>query len=157
MDDGATSSWLGPLLVGAQRRSDGRIEVARIEPEVLLSQRRWAQLISIATVALVDGLGGAPGDRVLLCRGNLFNEAAPALQDRGFQVDRGVITGPLQLRLTQDGRKSLGAITGNNKMGSVSEQLAWVARDPDHRLQHVRAFYRERASVAVLTGAAFVG
>lgn len=153
VDDGATSSWLGPLLVGAQRRRDGKIEVARIDPDLLRAPNRWELLVSAYTLAVLSSLGARAGDRVMLCRGNLFNRAAADLRACVLQVERGVITGELQAELHREGRRCLRDLMGN-VLASSREQLAWVAADPDHRLCHMRARYRDRLTLTMVETAA---
>jgi len=156
VDDGATSSWLGPLLVGVERRSDGKLEVARIGPELLLHSAEWALLVSHATQALLLRLNARVGDSVMLCRGSLFDPTGRDLSTAGFQVQRGVITGKLQNHLAAVGRKDMLRLTGK-PLGTAAEQLAWVAADPDRRLCHMRARYRHRLPVAHVEVAAAAG
>lgn len=153
MDDGATSSWLGPLLVGVQRRADGLIKVARIEPELLLTPSCWRRLVSGAARRLLHEMGATPGRRVLLCRGTLLDRAARDLTARGYRIERGVITGGLQAQLGLEGRTYLRSLEGL-KTGQVPDQLSWVAADPDQRLHYMRAQFRDRLRAQLEAAAA---
>jgi len=89
VEDAGGGCCLGPEIV-VVLAADGRSCVQSIDPR--LGKRRQAEAERLVLRAF-EHLGVDTGDEILICRGDLFDVTASALAERGFQIERGPVSG----------------------------------------------------------------
>jgi hypothetical protein len=154
IDDAGTGDILFGVVIGAYRPETDHfvydiIDVKYFQEPVYDKKRHLNEARRIS-LRLVDRLGLGEAEKILICTGDILNEAAEALIERygDERVERGKIEDRAQELVEQAFLDELSNI-GYEAREDRTEHWAknfwhmynWVKKDPEHRLQWTKSAY----------------
>lgn len=156
IDDSGTGDLVGDAFIGFFRQETGELLFKSLSVELFKGENWKSKMPYKRTVQLVkEGLEELDFDKeqekILLCRGNIFDQVREYLEDEGITYEHAVIEGKLQRaveeRLVEHLKNDLGVRSRNLTIKSGAKRyfilLNWVSRDFYNREKYVKSGFKK--------------
>ena len=156
IDDSGTGDLVGDAFIGFLRQETGELLFKSLSVEFFKGDNWKNRVAYDKTVQIVkEGLSelnfNKKKEKILLCRGNIFDKVREYLDDEEISYEPAVIEGKLQNaveeRLVEHLRNDLGVRSRNLTIKSGAKRyfvlLNWVSRDFYNREKYVKSGFRK--------------
>ena len=155
IDDAGTGDLVGDAFLGFLRKETGQI-IFKTLPLALFKKKGWKekthlkQVVELAKEALNELHYDKDKERILLCRGNIFDDLRAYFIEEGINYEPAIIEGKLQEAIEQRYidhlRRDLGIRSKNLTTKSGAKRyfilFNWVSRDFYKREKYVKSGFK---------------